>query len=213
MGATTGTKETVIVTAAKRDYSDTGYAIGFEMIRFFARDANARSLVDGATSAIPIKVNVTFTSNSTGIINIDTAYPGESSFGMPGCFAILGNLHTGISTAFAVIENGLNAILSGVNHTKVVASEGGYKEIKVEMNIASSTANSANLPKSKAVADAIKDTENGVACKVEYKVFDSAATSGQVTSKGKIQYRIYNGTHNTAVVSTGDASVPHYIWI
>lgn len=212
MGTTTGTKETVIVTAAKRDFSDTGYGIGFEMIRVFARDANAKELVSGATSAIPIKAIVTFTSNSTGFINIDTAYPGEGSFSMPSCFAILGNLHTGISTALAIIESGLDAILSGVNHTKVAASGGGYKEIKVEMNIASSTANSANLPQNKAVADAVGDTENGVACKVEYKVFDSTATSGQVTSKGKIQYRIYNGTHNTAVVSTGDASVPHYIW-
>lgn len=212
MGSNTGTVESVIVTAAKRDFSDTGNNRGFELIRIFARDINARNLVDGATSAVPVKAVATFKSNTTGFLDIDAAYPNSSSIQMPACFAILSNIHAGIGAALAIVEAGLNAILSNVSQSMSVGTGGGYDEIEVTMSINSATSSYASLPHGTAIIDAIEDEAHGVACKVVYDTFDSPASSGQVTVKGSVQYRIYNGSHNTSVISSGTATVSHYIW-
>jgi hypothetical protein len=212
MGSNTGTVESVIVTAAKRDFSDTGNNRGFELIRIFARDINARNLVDGATSAVPVKAVATFQSNTTGFLDIDAAYPNSSSIQMPACFAIFSNIHAGIGAALAIVEAGLNAVLSNVSQSMSVASGGGYDEIEVTMSINSATSSYASLPHGTAIIEAIEDEAHGIACKVVYDHFDSPASSGQVTVKGSVQYRIYNGSHNTSVVSSGAATVSHYIW-
>ncbi|MGN1333609.1 MAG: hypothetical protein ACI4U1_00715 [Anaerovoracaceae bacterium] len=212
IGGSGGSGETVIVVVGKRDFRDGNATNGYEMVRVFSRTGNARTYIDGATSAYAVEANIDFTCTTQNMLDISDVSPKATSPSMPKVFNFLSQLHPYIGTTIAAVDLiGYNKAGS-VNHT--IDSTAGYSfdnHAFIEIDTSTMGDSDINLPSSTTYGDAQNDESHGVTGEIQYQKYMNVS-SGSVTAKGRIKYRFYYSTHRYTSAYTNYASVTHTIY-